>query len=79
MRLRVTPNTVVFDVIDEGDGLDAETLARLSQPFQRGSNGVPGTGLGLYVSRRIVERHDGRLLIESTLGKGSTFALELPC
>ena len=40
-------------------------LARLSQPFQRGSNGVVGTGLGLYVSRRIAERHDGRLLIES--------------
>ena len=71
MRLRVTANNVVFDVIDEGDDIDAETLARISQPFRRGSNGVPSTGLGLYVSRRIVERPDGRLLIESTLGKSA--------
>jgi signal transduction histidine kinase len=79
MRLRVTPAAVVFEVRDRGDGLDAATLARLSQPFQRGNGGVPGTGLGLYVARRIAERHDGRLLVESELGKGSTFGIELPC
>jgi signal transduction histidine kinase len=79
MGLRVSAATVVFEVVDRGEGLDAATLARLSQPFQRGTSEVAGTGLGLYVSRRIAERHNGRLLIESRLGEGSTFAIELPC
>jgi signal transduction histidine kinase len=79
MRLRVTSRVVAFEVVDKGEGLDRETMARLSQPFQRASNGVPGAGLGLYVARRIAEGHDGRLLIESKLGKGSTFGIELPC
>lgn len=79
MRLSARGSSVVFEVVDHGPGLDAETVARLSRPFQRGGDGVPGTGLGLYVARRIAERHGGRLLIKSTPGKGSTFAIELPC
>ena len=79
MRLRMTPMVAVFEVIDRGNGIDAEMLARLSQPFERGNGEVPGTGLGLYVARRIAERHGGRLVVESELGKGSTFRIELPC
>jgi signal transduction histidine kinase len=79
MRLRITSMVAVFEVLDRGDGLAPDMLARLSQPFQRGHGGAPGTGLGLYVARRIAERHGGRLLVQSELGKGSTFAIELPC
>jgi signal transduction histidine kinase len=78
MRLRMTSMVAVFEVIDHGDGLDPEMLARLSQPFQRGNGVVPGTGLGLYVARRIAEGHGGRLLVQSELGKGSIFGIELP-
>jgi signal transduction histidine kinase len=79
MRLRITSKVAVFEVVDHGDGVAPETLTRLSQPFQRGNGAVPGTGLGLYVARRIAERHGGRLLIQSEVGKGSTFGIELPC
>jgi signal transduction histidine kinase len=79
MRLRITSMVAVFEVVDRGQGLDAEMVGRLSQPFQRGNSEVLGTGLGLYVARRIAERHGGRLVIESELGKGSTFGIELPC
>jgi signal transduction histidine kinase len=79
MRLRITPMVAVFEVVDRGPGLDATVLGRLSQPFQRGNGEVPGTGLGLYVARRIAEGHGGRLVIQSEPGKGSTFGIELPC
>jgi signal transduction histidine kinase len=78
MRLRMTSMVAVFEVIDRGEGLAPEMLARLSQPFQRGNGAVAGTGLGLYVARRIAERHGGRLLVQSERGKGSTFGIELP-
>jgi signal transduction histidine kinase len=39
---------------------------------------VPGTGLGLYISRVIAEAHEGRLTVSSELGRGSSFRLELP-
>lgn len=78
MSLRVTRRAVVFEVADQGDGLDKAALAKLSQPFHRGGQEVAGTGLGLYVSRRIAERHEGRLRIQSKLGMGSTFGIELP-
>jgi signal transduction histidine kinase len=79
MRLRMTSMVAVFEVVDRGPGLDATVLGRLSQPFQRGNGEVPGTGLGLYVARRIAEGHGGRLVIQSEPGKGSTFGIELPC
>ena len=69
-------------VTDEGIGISAADVARLGTEFFRSSNpeavAQPGTGLGLAIVRRIVERHDGRLEIESELGRGSTFRVHLP-
>lgn len=67
-------------VCDEGVGISAVEQAHLFQPFVRGSAGAHsgGTGLGLYISRTIVEQHGGRIQVESEPGRGSRFVVRLP-
>ena len=69
-------------VADEGDGIEPIHLPRLTERFYRADKGrsrqLGGTGLGLAIAKHIVNRHRGRLSIESTLGKGSTFTVLLP-
>lgn len=67
-------------VIDNGIGFDEKYLDRIFTPFQRLHNrsAYAGTGMGLAICRRIVERHDGELAAESVPGQGSTFTITLP-
>jgi signal transduction histidine kinase len=73
---------LVLEVADTGIGIAPEDQRRLFERFFRAENAVerqvPGTGLGLYISRAITEAHDGTLTVRSELGRGSTFRLELP-
>ena len=73
---------VVVAVIDDGDGVDAVHIARLTERFYRvdshRSREMGGTGLGLAIVKHIVNRHRGRLQIESTVGSGSRFEVQLP-
>lgn len=68
-------------VTDPGIGISAEDQTRLFEPFRRvglSKGAFPGMGLGLYVVRRIVEAHAGRIEVRSTPGTGSTFTVVLP-
>jgi PAS domain S-box-containing protein len=67
-------------VEDNGIGFDEQYLDKVFQAFQRlhGRNEYPGTGIGLAICRRIVERHGGTITAKSTPGKGSTFIVTLP-
>ncbi|MEZ5722659.1 MAG: ATP-binding protein [Paracoccaceae bacterium] len=69
-------------VSDNGEGIDARHLGRLTERFYRVDNhrsrGMGGTGLGLAIVKHIVNRHRGRLRIESEPGQGSTFTVFLP-
>lgn len=71
---------VRISVSDNGIGFDEKYLDRIFTPFQRlhGRNEYEGTGIGLAVCRKIVERHSGNLTAKSTPGKGSTFIVTLP-
>jgi signal transduction histidine kinase len=67
-------------VEDNGIGFDEKYLDKIFQPFQRlhGRNEYPGTGIGLAICRKIVERHGGTITAKSSPGKGSTFIITLP-
>lgn len=77
-----TDDTVIISVTDTGLGIPAEDIPHLFQKFYRVNNmdrqSIGGTGLGLYLCRRLVEAMQGRLWVESVFGKGSTFFVELP-
>ena len=71
---------VMLAVTDQGAGIPCEELAHLFERFYRAKSRkqTEGFGLGLYITRLIVEAHGGRIWVESEVGKGSTFYLTLP-
>jgi signal transduction histidine kinase len=80
VSLRESNGEIQLSVADHGSGIAPERLDQLFQPFERlGRNGAAdGTGLGLYISRSIVEAHGGRIWVESVPGGGSAFCITLP-
>jgi len=82
LSLWAQDDEVVLECTDEGLGISTDDLAQLFTEFFRSTNrealSRPGTGLGLTITRRIVERHGGRIEVESELGVGSTFRVSLP-
>lgn len=82
LRMEVKPATVLLQVVDSGIGIAPLDLPRLFEKFYRSGRREAyqqrGTGLGLAIVKSITERHNGRVWVDSQLGKGSVFSLELP-
>lgn len=81
IEVRVIPDgsTAEVAVTDRGPGIADESLERIFDKFVRGpGDSVSGTGLGLYISRQIIDAHRGRIWAESEPGRGSTFRFALP-
>jgi signal transduction histidine kinase len=69
---------ITLSVEDTGCGISTETQAALFERFRQGNHKRSGSGLGLYLSRRIVEAHGGTISAQSNLGQGSCFNISLP-
>ena len=67
---------VGFEVADNGPGMPPEVLDRIFTPFFTMRKG--GTGLGLALVQRVIQAHQGMVSVESTVGQGTTFRVELP-
>jgi signal transduction histidine kinase len=80
VRLTIAASCARVSVIDDGPGLTAQEAAGVFDKFKRASSsfGFAGSGLGLFVCRKIIEAHGGRIGVESMKGAGSRFYFELP-
>ncbi|WP_444685170.1 ATP-binding protein [Alkalicoccus luteus] len=82
VKLAAQEDLLRLSVSDEGLGIPEAEIARLFQKFQRidqsDRRNIGGTGLGLAICREIVEKHGGRIFVDSVEGTGSTFTVELP-
>jgi signal transduction histidine kinase len=84
VTIGLTGNNQVVQIYvrDTGGGIPADDIPHLFQKFYRVDNSatrtIGGTGLGLFICRKIIELYQGRIWVESQLGKGSTFFINLP-
>jgi len=82
VRAAGTAEAVALEVEDTGMGIDPDRLSELFEPFKQASDGPErsheGSGLGLAVTKRLVDRMDGTIEVETALGEGTTFTVSLP-
>jgi signal transduction histidine kinase len=82
VHLQTSPSALTFAIQDSGIGIPKNDMPRLFEKFYRGTNrealAERGTGLGLAIVKSIADRHGGKVWVESELGKGSIFYLEVP-
>jgi len=71
---------ILFEVSDNGIGISEDAMKHLFERFYRAEDKLArgGTGLGLYITKQIIEAHGGRVWVESKIGEGSTFSFTLP-
>jgi len=81
VRISMEDDQIILEVRDSGPGIPAGEQSRIFEKFYRASNapeGIAGSGLGLAIVKSIVDSHQGRVWVESTVGKGSTFFVVFP-
>jgi two-component system phosphate regulon sensor histidine kinase PhoR len=80
VKVEKNENELLFTIADRGVGMSKESLRHLFERFYRAEDKLArgGTGLGLYITKQIIEAHGGKIWAESKLGEGSTFSLTLP-
>jgi two-component system sensor histidine kinase VicK len=82
IRTLSQPGYLIFAIEDSGLGISAEDLPHLFEKFYRGkqreTRAQPGSGLGLAIVHSVATNHGGRVWVDSVVGKGSTFYLQIP-
>ena len=82
VRLRAADNQLIVEVQDNGIGINLKELDKIFQPFHQIKNPTqgrpPGTGIGLTITKRIVDFHHGRIWVDSEPGRGAKFSFSLP-
>ena len=81
MKVDQLENKLIVAITDHGKGISPEDQERIFQRFERvetAVKGISGLGLGLYITKQIVDAHGGIISVKSQLGKGTTFTVEIP-
>ncbi len=82
IKTKLNEDLLQINIIDKGWGIEKESLAKIFERFHRGQVGknenIKGSGLGLSIAKTIIGLHNGTIKVESILGKGSTFSVEIP-
>lgn len=78
VSLHKNENKIIFSVKDTGKGIPKENMGRIFEPFFSDKPPGEGTGLGLFVTREIVEKLEGEIEVQSQVGKGTTMTITLP-
>jgi PAS domain S-box-containing protein len=80
VRLYTMESNMCFDIIDEGMGIHKDDIEKVFEPFYRtqGTNNIQGTGLGLSIVKRAVDLLNAKIVVQSEIGRGSTFTISLP-
>ncbi|HEX2831940.1 MAG TPA: ATP-binding protein [Thermoanaerobaculia bacterium] len=76
---RAQDESIVVRIEDDGAGIPADLLPRLFEPFMTTKEEGKGVGLGLAISKAIVDRHGGAIDVQSEVGRGTAFTITLPC
>jgi signal transduction histidine kinase len=74
---KVDNDQVLFDIADNGVGMDNHTLQSMFNLFFS-AKGKKGTGLGLFIAKKIIEQHGGTIIADSVPGEGTRFSIEMP-
>jgi two-component system, sensor histidine kinase and response regulator len=82
IRTKRSEHTLRIEIIDSGVGMSIDTIQKIFQKNEHytssGTNNEQGTGLGLMIVKEFVEKNNGKIIVDSVIGKGSTFVIELP-
>jgi len=68
---------VIFEIADNGPGIEADQASKIFRLFQS-SKGHKGTGIGLFITRKVIHKHGGRITLNTEPGKGARFTIFLP-
>ena len=77
LKVKQDNRHIIFDVADNGLGMDSDTSEKIFTPFFS-LKGEKGTGLGLFISNKIIDQHGGEIIVKSKLGQGTLFRIKIP-
>lgn len=80
LKAKVEGNSLLIEIKDNGPGIKKEEVENLFNPYYRleQASDYPGFGLGLFLAKKVIEMHEGKIWLKSVVGKGTTFFLSLP-
>jgi signal transduction histidine kinase len=76
--VEVFPQKAIIEIKDNGIGIGKEHLSRIFEMFYRATDRTTGSGLGLYIVKEVIDKLKGSVKVESELGRGTTFTIEIP-
>ncbi|MCS7076660.1 MAG: HAMP domain-containing histidine kinase [Bacteroidia bacterium] len=78
LTIQIDPDKVKIEISDNGIGIEEKHLNKIFEMFYRGTEKAPGTGLGLYIVKQVLEKLEGEIFVRSTYMQGTTFIIEFP-